>query len=539
VSDGQRLLRLTLGYGAGDNNGNLITQYTETGQQTFNQEYRYDALNRIRIAAEGVGLNIGMLQTGTCAQVAAPAWCVRYDYDGFGNAWTPEKTGSMAVGLLPASRAWYAPEFVSSPGNVTNRLVSGYYDNAGNQRRIETNNFTREAVYDAEGRISRIHDNGPDVATYLYNGEGRRVKRTTGGTTVWYVYGIDGQVVAEYQTGGTIPSGTDFLLTDHLGSTRAKFNAQNQVTARWDYEPFGGELFRAGVAGYGATDLLTHRFTGKERDPETINSNNPSGLDYFGARYFGASLGRFTSADAPFADQRPEDPQSWNLYAYVRNNPLAHVDPNGAACVGVNASSGYCQRGALYGSYDGLVYNKTRFFAAASAATQQIADVAVPILGTAGTSESTRAFLASTNATLEQVNTEAVGRILSGAMTGSGDQLDARMVRLEQSTVQKGLDNLKKSDPTAYGTAIKELNGLLNGQTSVAATVLGGIGRQFTSDGPYAGVLAGVRKSLGRDIDFAKQKDREAIGLALVKYIRENPKGACSVTANEAHGCTQ
>lgn len=39
-----------------------------------------------------------------------------------------------------------------------------------------------------------------------------------------------------------------------------------------------------------------------------------------------------TSPDAPFADQHPEDPQSWNMYGYVRNNPLAHFDPNGKQC---------------------------------------------------------------------------------------------------------------------------------------------------------------------------------------------------------------
>jgi len=54
-----------------------------------------------------------------------------------------------------------------------------------------------------------------------------------------------------------------------------------------------------------------------------------TGLDYFGARYFSGAQGRFTSPDEPFADQGPEDPQSWNLYAYVRDNPLVSVDPTG------------------------------------------------------------------------------------------------------------------------------------------------------------------------------------------------------------------
>jgi RHS repeat-associated protein len=63
-------------------------------------------------------------------------------------------------------------------------------------------------------------------------------------------------------------------------------------------------------------------FTGKERDAE-------SGLDYFGARYYGSALGRFASPDKPFADQHVANPQSWNLYAYTRNNPLRFVDDDG------------------------------------------------------------------------------------------------------------------------------------------------------------------------------------------------------------------
>jgi RHS repeat-associated protein len=69
------------------------------------------------------------------------------------------------------------------------------------------------------------------------------------------------------------------------------------------------------------------KFTGKERDTE-------SGLDYFGARYYGSSMGRFMSPDwsegpdpIPFADLR--NPQSLNLYGYVGNNPLSQVDDDG------------------------------------------------------------------------------------------------------------------------------------------------------------------------------------------------------------------
>jgi RHS repeat-associated protein len=62
--------------------------------------------------------------------------------------------------------------------------------------------------------------------------------------------------------------------------------------------------------------------TQKERDSE-------SGLDYFGARYYVSTQGRFTSPDDFLNDTDPYDPQSWNLYAYVRNNPLRYIDLKG------------------------------------------------------------------------------------------------------------------------------------------------------------------------------------------------------------------
>jgi len=57
------------------------------------------------------------------------------------------------------------------------------------------------------------------------------------------------------------------------------------------------------------------------------------GLDYFGARYYSGAQGRFSGADEPFADQDASDPQSWNLYAYVRNGPLIGVDPTGSVAL--------------------------------------------------------------------------------------------------------------------------------------------------------------------------------------------------------------
>ena len=69
------------------------------------------------------------------------------------------------------------------------------------------------------------------------------------------------------------------------------------------------------------------RTTGKERDTE-------SGNDYFLARYYNSAIGRFTTPDwsakvVPVPYAQMGDPQSLNLYAYVRNNPLIHVDVDG------------------------------------------------------------------------------------------------------------------------------------------------------------------------------------------------------------------
>lgn len=78
---------------------------------------------------------------------------------------------------------------------------------------------------------------------------------------------------------------------------------------------------------YDEQTICALQFTGKERDTET-------GLDYFGARYYGSNMGRWMSPDwsdspepVPYADLT--DPQTLNLYGYVRNNPLSRADVDG------------------------------------------------------------------------------------------------------------------------------------------------------------------------------------------------------------------
>ena len=127
-------------------------------------------------------------------------------------------------------------------------------------------------------------------------------------------------------------SGSQFILqwlvTDQLGTPRMILDKTGSLAnvKRHDYLPFGEELVsqqgvRTGTQGY-STDAVRQKFTQQERDSET-------GLDYFGARYFGSTMGRFISADSYMPSAEIANPQTWNRFAYVLNNPLKYVDPLG------------------------------------------------------------------------------------------------------------------------------------------------------------------------------------------------------------------
>ncbi|HKY26358.1 MAG TPA: RHS repeat-associated core domain-containing protein, partial [Pyrinomonadaceae bacterium] len=131
--------------------------------------------------------------------------------------------------------------------------------------------------------------------------------------------------------GDGVASELRWLVPDHLGTPRMIFDLSGSLAnmKRHDYLPFGEELFpptggRSAAMGYSG-DGVRQQFTQKERDTET-------GLDYFGARYYSSTQGRFTSPDPLFFQKEMMlDPQRFNLYSYVRNNPLKLVDPKGLA----------------------------------------------------------------------------------------------------------------------------------------------------------------------------------------------------------------
>ena len=108
------------------------------------------------------------------------------------------------------------------------------------------------------------------------------------------------------------------------GTRRVQASGTGQVEQNCKSLPFGDSdsCFALG----GPTSPLEHLFTGKERDTE-------SGLDYFESRYYGSNMGRFMSPDGFSDGSSPDNPQSWNLYSYVQNNPLTNTEPDGHDCV--------------------------------------------------------------------------------------------------------------------------------------------------------------------------------------------------------------
>jgi RHS repeat-associated protein len=148
----------------------------------------------------------------------------------------------------------------------------------------------------------------------------------TGTINEEYIY-FNGERIARVDR----PSGTvHYYFSNHLGSHTVVTNAVGVCEQDIEYYPYGGV-----VADYCPTVAQHYKFTGKERDTE-------SGLDMFGARYNASSMGRFMSPDPEQIDgfDHLSDPQSWNGYAYVHNNPLKATDPDGLDCIYIDSDSG-------------------------------------------------------------------------------------------------------------------------------------------------------------------------------------------------------
>ena len=190
--------------------------------------------------------------------------------------------------------------------------------------------------YNADDELSsETHDQDGNVTapggkSFSYDSQ-NELLAMNGGAVQWShtnVWADGAGLIATYSADPDPSQGVaallDFQFGDWLGTRRVLTDYTGNIEETCDSLPYGnGETC--------APTPTEHLFTGKERDAETNN-------DYFGARYFSSDMGRFISPDDG-SDQDPENPQSWNLYAYVGNNPLINVDPDGHGCQTVTYTS--------------------------------------------------------------------------------------------------------------------------------------------------------------------------------------------------------
>jgi RHS repeat-associated protein len=118
-----------------------------------------------------------------------------------------------------------------------------------------------------------------------------------------------------------------YYYTDPQGTVLAKADASGTIIATYDYAPYGAAVASMSPAPNGPG------YTGHVNDPE-------SGLVYMQARYYDPSVGRFLSVDpvTPAAGNA----FNFNRYAYVSNNPVVNIDPDGKQCYGYGTTIPTC-----------------------------------------------------------------------------------------------------------------------------------------------------------------------------------------------------
>jgi RHS repeat-associated protein len=333
---------------------------TDSTPYVWKSAYRYDDTGNIigidRYGADGIGVagsdyyvydGVNRLVAAT-ADTESSKNTAQYQYDRWGNLLTLSLTGSTesvarSFGVDPLSNRLDKP----CSGQVSCYMAG--YDNAGNVTSFSTTNYKWDAlgmmtelntlsrhefyIYDASNeRIATLvlPPGGTQPQQYRYTLRGfdqkvlRELVHDVAPTDAWtwkkdYVY-RGGALLASIERS---PTGAEQRLhyhLDHLGTPRMITSDSGVRVALETLWPFGGE-----APGTQPRPGERLKFTGHERD-----SGGSTGidLDYMHARYYSAMAGRFLSVD-PGKDWDIHQPQSWNMYSYVRNNPVNRVDLTG------------------------------------------------------------------------------------------------------------------------------------------------------------------------------------------------------------------
>jgi RHS repeat-associated protein len=345
-------------------NGNILVHSDSVMGDWY---FAYDAVDRLVGAAPDTFAPTKYLNNFFC-----------WTYDSYGNRkseYFSTTPCSSITGSTPTN-SWLTVSTANNRVTGASTLASGYvYDASGNVI-ADGNNYY---WYDAEGQLCAEQSQrigGASVIQYIYDPEGARIAKgtlpaaagtpTAGGTnslcpaaagssfvltTRWLVDQTGAQATEFAESGSTETwshsnvfagghlaatwdtLGIHYNLSDPLGTKRVQLNALGQIEETCTSLAFGNDVGNPASVPCALTALATaddateHHYTGKERDTE-------SGNDYFEARYYNSNTGRFMSPDwsakedpVPYANL--SDPQSLNLYGYMRNNPLGGVDADG------------------------------------------------------------------------------------------------------------------------------------------------------------------------------------------------------------------
>ena len=234
------------------------------------------------------------------------------------------------------------------------------YDTNGNLISITTACNNPEYSYDIKNRLVGVvitHSGPSDQSAerYYYTADNKRVSMARpngnpGQAQVFYVYGAKSEIAAictSYVFGDAPtcdprePRDVKFagrmviqnylpVAVDRLGSVVANpTRGSVGSTAPKYYAPFGEQYNEAqsGVGFPGNTNFATYFH------------EETTGLNYADQRFYNATYGRFMSADPYEPSAGPEDPDSWNRYSYVGNDPINLIDPTGESYISVSFGS--------------------------------------------------------------------------------------------------------------------------------------------------------------------------------------------------------
>jgi RHS repeat-associated protein len=276
----------------------------------WQQRLSYDSLGRLEKVAEHRGDNLSVM-----------SYQLTFGYDRYGNRY--RQTSQQ---VTPPTEV--KPVLNSDINPQTNRFTNGVtYDDAGNVT-VDQKFRSMQYEYDANGRMKRASlISGGGETTSVYDGLGQRVQSTNSGVTTNLVYDAFGQLIAEYNSALVSGAGgVTYLASDHQGSTRVVMDNAGTVIGRRDYQPFGEEIpgnvgKRNNLAEYNASLNARQQYAGTEKEA--------SGLNHTGWRAQESRAGRWTSPDPYNGSMRPTNPQTFNRYSYVQNDPANLIDPSG------------------------------------------------------------------------------------------------------------------------------------------------------------------------------------------------------------------